>query len=181
MRWGILAIVLVGGHLAGCAGEGDPKQDTGDGRLVMVSGRDDHGLVSLDRVPLYDAPEGDREVGRVHDGTLVRVVERRGMAMRVATLEGKSVSGWIDDFYLRGQLRLVGPPPECRSRIGGSEVEGGTLVLVYDVRGGHVIVETLGRPGEKSVHGRALRAHLQELPPQGQKCGADPEGSMHVH
>jgi len=129
MRRSLTALALAGALLTGCAGGAEPSRDTGDGRLAMISGRDDHGLVAQDKVPLYDAPNGVHVEGNVHDGTLVRVVQREGTAMRVTTLEGDRVIGWTDDFYLRGQVRLVGAPPECRSAIGRTPVDGGTLVL----------------------------------------------------
>jgi hypothetical protein len=106
--------LLTGALLTGCAGQAAPAKDTGDGRLALLSGRDDHGLVALDKIPLYDVANGSHVVGSVHDGTLVKVVERDHMAMHVATVEGPSVSGWVDDFYLRGEVRLVGAPRSRR-------------------------------------------------------------------
>jgi hypothetical protein len=177
------AAVLAGALLSGCAGQAAPANDTGDGRLALLSGRDDHGLVALDQVPLYDVANGSHVVGEVHDGTLVRVVERDHMAMRVATVEGPSVSGWVDDFYLRGEVRLVGAPPTCASAIGETRVEGGRLVLVREVKGDRVLVETLPakQGAEPEVRGWVARADVQELPPQGRRCGEDPPGSKHTH
>lgn len=176
-------LVLAGALLTGCASEAADQKDTGDGRLAMVSGRDDHGFVDLDLVPVYDVANGAHVVGRVHDGTLVRVVERDQTAMRITTLEGPSVTGWLDDFYLRGQFHLVGGPPRCEATIGSTPVEGGRPVLAYGVKDARVLVETVPNPRDdaKAVRGWAPRAELRELPPQGTTCAADPPGSKHVH
>jgi hypothetical protein len=180
-------VVLAGALLSGCAGQAAPEKDTGDGRLALLSGRDDHGEVALDMVPLYDVANGSHVVGSVHDGTLVRVVERDHTAMHVATAEGPSVSGWVDDFYLRGEAHLVGAPPDCSSTIGDQDVEGGRLVLVYEVKDHRVLVQTVpstetsGPSAPLDMRGWAPRGDLQELPPQGRKCGAYPVGSKHHH
>jgi hypothetical protein len=182
---GVTAVaVLAGALVAGCAGQAAPEKDTGDGRLALLSGRDDHGLVQLDEVPLYDVANGSHVVGTVHDGTLVRVVERDHMAMHVSTVEGPSTSGWVDDFYLRGEVRLVGAPPDCSVAIGDHRAEGGRLVLVYAVKDSRVLVQTVPTteptpPPE--LRGWVERDEVQELPPQGRKCGAYPPGSKHTH
>lgn len=170
------SLLLAGALLTGCAGQAAAEKDTGDGRLALLSGRDDHGLVQLDQVPLYDVANGTHVVGKVHDGTLVRVVERDRMAMHVTTVEGPSLSGWVDDFYLRGEVRLVGAAPTCASTIGDTQVEGGRQVLVYDVKGDRVLVEA-----SPELRGWVARTDVQELPPQGRKCGEDPPGSKHAH
>lgn len=182
MNRGITAVaILAGVLLSGCAGQGAPAKDTGDGRLALVSGRDDHGLVSLDEVPVHSDKEYVHVTGTIHDGTLVRVLERDHMAMRVATLEGPSVTGWLDDFHLRGEVRLVGSAPTCAVSLGSGDVPGGTLAVVYAVKEGRVLVETQPRPGEKSRRGWVVRDDVQELPPQGPACAADPVGSKHTH
>jgi hypothetical protein len=176
-----LAAVLSGVLLAGCAGQAAPENDTGDGRLALVSGRDDHGLVELDEVPVYDDKAYAHAAGTIHDGTLVRVLERDHLAMRVATLEGPSVTGWLDDFHLRGELRLVGAPPRCVVTVAGAEQAGGTPVLAYGVKDGRVLVTTQAGAGEKAHRGWVARDDLQELPPQGPDCGSEPVGSKHTH
>ena len=86
------------------------------GPVVLVSGRDDHGLVQHDELPLYDAPAGTQPVGRVHDGRVARVLEARGDWFRVKALGQPAAEGWVNDFWLRGhavrtdagvQVRLV--------------------------------------------------------------------------
>lgn len=175
------AAVLTGVLLSGCAGQAAPETDTGDGRLAMVSGRDDHGLMSLDEVPVYDDKAYAHAAGTIHDGTLVRVLERDHMAMRIATLEGPSATGWLDDFHLRGELRLVGAPPLCDVTVAGASQPGGTRAFVYGVKDGRVLVETQPPAGEKAQRGWVARDDLQELPPQGRGCGSDPVGSKHAH
>lgn len=147
-------------------------------RLVLVSGRDDHGMVVADQVPLYDEPEGERKVGSVHDGTLAEVLTVDGQWLQVRTVEGPAAIGWVADFFLRGQSRLVGPAPSCRTEVHGEPREGGTLVVVRELRQGRVWVETLSPPVAK---GWAPRADLQELPPQGASCGDIPLDDKHAH
>jgi hypothetical protein len=79
------------------------------GTIVMVSGRDDHGLVQQAMVPLLRAPEDTTEVARVPDGSFARVVEQRGEWLRVEAIGGSQATGWVNDFYLRNRaLRLDG-------------------------------------------------------------------------
>ena len=179
------AAVLAGVLLTGCAGQASEdiasQTDTGDGRLALLSGRDDHGLVALDDVPVHDDRAATHVTGSVHDGTLVRVVERDGTAMRITTAEGETVTGWVDDFHLRGEVRLVGPAPSCVVEVAGQAVPGGTIALVYGVKGDRVLVETVA-PAEGEVRrGWVPREDVQELPPQGPDCGVDPSGSKHGH
>jgi hypothetical protein len=147
-------------------------------RLVLVSGRDDHGMVVADQVRLYDEPEGDRTVSSVHDGTLAEVLSVDGQWLQVRTVEGPPAIGWVDDFSLRGQARLVGPAPSCRTEVDGEQRDGGTLVVVRELRQGRVWVETVSPP---VVKGWAPREDLQELPPQGGSCGDIPPEDRHAH
>ncbi len=182
-RLAVATVLLVGAVATGCGGaeaSAPPAPAASapqDERLVLVSGRDDHGMVALEQVPAYDAPGGDHAVGEVADGTLARVVGTDGQWLEVATVEGPSVSGWIDDFYLRGEARLVGPPPSCAVRVGGDRRTGGTLVVVRALRGALVRVDTVTEP---RVTAWARRADLQELPPQGARCGDVPPDDRHA-
>jgi SH3 domain-containing protein len=72
--------------------------------IVMVSGRDDHGHVQDEVVPLLSAPDDDTVVARVNDGTFVRVVEQRGEWMRVQTVAAPQATGWVNDYYLRSRM-----------------------------------------------------------------------------
>ena len=172
-----VALLLLGLSLTGCGGA-EPKQSSADPdvRLVLVSGRDDHGLVASERVPVYGGPGSDEQVGTVAGGTLARVDAGDGSWLHVATAEGPSVEGWVDDFYLRGVVHLVGDAPSCRARIDGRRVVAGLQVVVEDLRGGRVLVSGVARP---AVHGWAPRAAVQELGPQPPGCGDDPPGSSH--
>lgn len=184
-RLAVVAALLVGVAAAGCSGPtvspepvtAQPEQP-GDGRLLLVSGRDDHGMVSMRRVPVYADPEATKVVARIADGTLARAVEIEGQWLRVETVEGPDLAGWVNDFHLRGEARLVGPPPSCSVRVAGSRRAGGTLVVVRELRGQRVLVETATPP---SVRAWARRADLQELPPQGDRCGDIPPGDRHAH
>lgn len=171
---GLLASGGCGGVAAGADGGGGRP----DGRLVMVSGRDDHGLLAQEEVEVYGAPGDSVPLRRIADGTLVHVAEVEGTWLEVSTAEGPPARGWVDDYFLRGELRLVGPAPGCSVELGGRVAEGGTPVVVAGVRGGQVLVSSLADPGWR---GWVAREDLQELPPQGPDCGEDPPGSRHTH
>lgn len=171
------AAVVVGTHAPGAPATADAASPV-EPRLVMVSGRDDHGMVVTDQVPLYDAPAGARPVALVHDGTLVEVLETDGQWLHVSAVEGQDATGWVDDFFLRGEARLVGRAPSCAVRLGGDVRDGGTLVVVRRLEAGRVLVETVTPP---VVRAWARRADLQELPPQGRHCGDVPPGDRHAH
>jgi hypothetical protein len=121
------------------AGVGAPEARA----IVLVSGRDDHGLPVADQRPLHAAPDG-AEVGRVAADTLVRVHETRGSWLRVSSLEGPAVEGWIDDFLTRGDLHVVLPdapgstvataegdlPPSARVRVSDIHVRADGSIQV---------------------------------------------------
>jgi len=74
------------------------------GKVVMISGRDDHGLLQEPTVSLFRAPDDNTAVTHVADGSFARVVGERGEWMKVQLL-GKSDSlGWVNDFYLRSRM-----------------------------------------------------------------------------
>lgn len=75
--------------------------------VLLVSGKDDHGLPAQAHVALTADPVfGARATTEVDDGTLVRVLEARGEWHRVAPLERTGQSGWIHDFSLRGSVHV---------------------------------------------------------------------------
>lgn len=171
-----LLLAALSAAVPGCGEEPDERR--GDGRLVWASGRDDHGFLEVEDVRLYDAVDG-RQISSVPDGTLLAVLDRDGVWLEVRTIVGDRAQGWVDDFRLRGQLRLVGDDaPDCASVIGSTSVPGGTLVTVWQLRGSQVLVETVAEP---NVRGLAPLEDLQELPPQGEDCGSDPPGQRHQH
>lgn len=76
--------------------------------MVLVSGRDDHGLLAQHAIDLLSAPDRGRAVASVEDGTLVAVLAGRDSWLRVRTLVGPPAGGWINDFHLRGIVHVVG-------------------------------------------------------------------------
>ncbi|MDQ3823241.1 MAG: GW dipeptide domain-containing protein [Actinomycetota bacterium] len=102
----VLAVAIVGAGCGGRAPESRPERP-----IVLVSGRDDHGLLAEPRVGLSQNPEGPPRVW-VRDGTLVAVVGSRGEWLRVRATEGRA-AGWVNDYYLRGTVHLVAPDPDC--------------------------------------------------------------------
>ena len=69
--------------------------------IVLVSGRDDHGLQVQQLVPLQRSPDDTTIVAHVLDGSFARVREDRGQWMHIESIANPQNSGWIDDFYLR--------------------------------------------------------------------------------
>lgn len=183
-RLPVAAVLLLGIAATGCGGPaaapdpGTAPSQQGDGRLVLVSGRDDHGMVASRRVPVHREPEAGPAVAQIVDGTLARVVEIEGQWLRVETLEGREITGWVNDFYLRGEARLVGPPPSCAVRVDGTLRDGGTLVVVHELRDDRALVETITPP---TVRAWVRRADIQQLPPQGNRCGDVPPEDRHAH
>lgn len=147
----------------------DPPPADGRGRIVLISGRDDHGLVASPRVSILSEPDGARTVGTVRDGTLARVVETRGEWLRVRSAEGPPARGWVNDYYLRGLVRLVGPAGSCSVRVGTRDHPPGTQARIEKVRSGRVFVRVAGD------RGWLPRNHVAELaPPSVHACGSLP-------
>jgi hypothetical protein len=180
-RRALCAVPLLLLPLAGCGGaaSGDDRPRP-DGRLVLVSGRDDHGFEVAARVPVYDAPDSTHRVGTVADGTLAHVEEIDGSWLHVVSAEGRPVvDGWVDDFSLRGVVHLVGPSPSCRAQVDGRPVEAGLQVVVQQVQGNRVLVSGVADP---AMRGWTTRDQVQELAPQqGTACAEDPPGGSHHH
>jgi hypothetical protein len=77
--------------------------------VVLLSGRDDHGLLADPFVALAGAPGEQAAAGRIRDGSFVRVLEQRGDWMRVQEIAAPHAEGWVDDYYLRDRaLRADG-------------------------------------------------------------------------
>lgn len=103
----LAAVVILGGVIGGSIlvvkAQSPPRP------VVLVSGRDDHGLLQDHEVALYAAPETVDVVSWVHDGRLARVVEEQGQWLRVRVLGTPPAEGWINDYYLRNKaLRIDG-------------------------------------------------------------------------
>jgi hypothetical protein len=70
--------------------------------VVLVSGRDDHGLIQWSHLGLRKAPDDEAIVATVRDGTFARIRRSEGTWRLVRTVEREPQEGWIDDHYLRG-------------------------------------------------------------------------------
>jgi hypothetical protein len=81
-----------------------PQQRVTTGLILMVSGRDDHGLLQDPLVPIYRAPEDSTVVARVTDGSIVRVVDQRSEWIRVQMITDAQATGWVHDYYLRNRM-----------------------------------------------------------------------------
>lgn len=142
-------------------------QQVRDSRLVLLSGKDDHGALATSVVTLTQDVDGGPSAGAVRDGTLARVTAARGEWLHVTTVEGPHRSGWVNDFFLRGVLHLGGPPPQCRSRVAGRLLAAGEQVEVLELRSATARVRTLSRP---RTEGLVPRRYLAELPPRDARC-----------
>lgn len=92
--------------VAGCSVGGPSPTPDGVGAIVLVSGRDDHGLLQMAEVPLYAEPEATEITAHVRDGEFAEVLEIRGTWLRIRPVADPSSSGWIDDFFLRDRAVL---------------------------------------------------------------------------
>jgi hypothetical protein len=150
----LLAAVALAAAAAGCGGSEKPKSAPAPQRpVVLVSGRDDHGLLARRSIALLDEPEG-RPVSRVADGTLAAVTGSRGEWLRVRALEGPRAGGWVDDFYLRGTAHVVPTGGSCAVRAYARAGAGRSRPLPASAQ-----VELLGverAEGGAWVHVRAL-------------------------
>ena len=170
---GVGAVLLLGyaGHaLSGAApataAAGSAAQPTrpATDRLVLVSGRDDHGLVELASVPLTDRAGGGAVVGTVPDGTLARPTRVLGTQVEVTSLEGTGVTGWVDDYRLRGVLRAAGASDPC----------AGDQVVATRVAGSRVLVHALDGSRPRWVARSALAEVVSAA-----TCAGGPAGSDH--
>ena len=162
MRAALLVALAGVPALVGCGGHAASQQS--DRMVVMVSGRDDHGLVASLNVLLTSDPGGGRVVGPLPDGTLAEVRRVRGTQVQVSAF---GMTGWLDEFDLRGELRLAGPPPTCTVRLSGKTYPAGTRVEVLHLSGRWATARVLtdGTLGQVPV------TSLFELPPPpGQHC-----------
>lgn len=157
---GVAGVIALGIVLLGVIGWGvanysrivlpSSQQQRDSGVIVMVSGRDDHGHVQDQVVPLLRAPDDDTVVARVTDGSFVRVVDQRGEWMRVQTVAAPQATGWVNDYYLRSRMLRT---------------DGGGQVDLLDARemGGRVwlYVRAVSEPAATPVWVDSMR--LQEI------------------
>lgn len=91
----ILALLVAAALTLGGCGPG------GSGAVVLVSGRDDHGLVERSHLGLRKAPDDPTITATVSDGSFARIVRSEGQWMLLRTVEATPQEGWIEDHYLR--------------------------------------------------------------------------------
>lgn len=131
----LIGFVLLALALSACGGTILPSPGAdGVGAIVMISGRDDHGLLQAAEVPLLSAPEGDEVAVPVPDGTFAEVLEVRGTWLHVRSAEDPTASGWIDDFHLRD--RAVFDSDEQVHFLAARVGDGGLEIEVRPVDGG---------------------------------------------
>ena len=119
-----LLLVAALGLVAGSCGGGAPAS----GPIVLVSGRDDHGLVYRAAVGLARAPGESTYPASVPDGTIARVVEQRSEWSKVRAI-GSDQGGWINDFYLR-HIAVGLQPPRQVTFLDAAVRDGTVMVLV---------------------------------------------------
>lgn len=103
--WLVVFVLLIFGTIISGALSTIPREVAlaHSGPVVLLSGRDDHGLLAEPQVALVGAPGATRAMAKVSDGTLVRVLDERGEWLRVQSLVQPQAIGWVNDYYLRNQ------------------------------------------------------------------------------
>lgn len=145
-----------------------------DGPIVLVSGRDDHGLDRVDELPLHDGPGGE-VVGTVAADTLARVHTTEGSWLEITTLEGPTLEGWIDEFLVRGDLHVVLPDaPACGAPTAEGDLPPSARVRVVDVHTGAGGVDRVGvvQVGDEREH-HVERHWVRELPGPAPRLGTE--------
>lgn len=124
----IRALLLVAalGLVAGSCGGGAPAA------IVLVSGRDDHGLVYRAAVGLQRSPTDTTFTGSVPDGTFARVVDRQSQWLKVRSVGPDPQEGWVNDFYLRSVAVGLEPPRQV-AFVDAAVRDGTIMVLVRPI------------------------------------------------
>lgn len=112
-------------------------------RALLVSGRDDHGLVATHEVPLAATAEGTGPAGLLHDGSVVELLSVQGRAHLVRS---GSTSGWLDDEQLRSRVHLVGALPSCEPVVAGRRLPAGEQADLLAVVAGGVRIRLVRQP-----------------------------------
>lgn len=97
----LAGIVILAAAVVLMVGSREQPLARSDGPIVLVSGRDDHGLLERRQAPLQRSPNDTTPVAFVADGSFVRVVAERGEWLQVMSLTEPQQIGWINDFHLR--------------------------------------------------------------------------------
>lgn len=69
--------------------------------VVLISGRDDHGLLERPVLGLQRSPDDRTVVATVRDGSFARIVRTQGPWHYLRTVEPTPQEGWLEDHYLR--------------------------------------------------------------------------------
>ena len=134
-----LSLIMLGAALAGCVSAAPspasaPSPITRP--IVLVSGRDNHGLLAGPFVSLQRAPDDPAVLATVADGTFARTLEVRGEWLRVQVIAAPETAGWVNDYYLRDRALRT---------------DGGGQVEFVDARLTDGEVEILVRPVNEST------------------------------
>jgi hypothetical protein len=122
-----LAVAVIGSVAGSCGAV--PRQS-----VVMVSGRDDHGLLARPAIGLQRSPTDTTVVGSARDGTFVTVLQEDRSWLLVRTLVAPIEEGWVNDHDLRGVGVLDG---SAQVRFRGARPSGGGVeILVVPIDGG---------------------------------------------
>lgn len=117
----VLGAALV---LQGCAAAGP---------VVLVSGRDDHGLVERPALALQRSPQDRTVAGSVQDGRFARILRSDGPWRLVRAIAPTAAEGWIEDHYLRGEaVRTDVTPPRRVTFQDGELRDGAAWIRVRD-------------------------------------------------
>lgn len=131
---------------------------------LLVSGRDDHGLLAERLIALRTAPDGLQASVKIPSGTLVRAEAELGEWIRVRALEGRPVRGWLDDFYLRDVVH-VARRDGCAARLAPRPGAAGHRRVPRN--GQARIVAAASRHGSLWVQVRLLRGGVGGWVPRG--------------
>lgn len=102
--------------LQGCAAAGP---------IVLVSGRDDHGLVERAVLGLQRSPSDPAPAGSVQDGRFARIVRSDGPWRLIRAVAPPEAEGWIEDHYLRGEAVRTDVTPPRRVTFADAELRDG--------------------------------------------------------
>lgn len=113
--------------LQGCAAAGP---------VVLVSGRDDHGLVERPALALQRSPGDPAPAGSVPDGRFARIVRSDGPWRLLRAVAPPEAEGWIEDHYLRGEaVRTDVTPPRRVTFLDAELRDGAAWIRVRDGAG----------------------------------------------